>query len=811
MIKILIPVLFISLSSQAEECATPHPLNGQPVVELMDYKCLSDDLKKEEVTSEIYTEKKTKKFCKKCHNPFSQLKIESEEYKQQRRKELSEAVFAELEKELSFITIDLMKIRSSFSLPIDPKDAINNCQFEKLQSPKCLPSNDKFLKSLKTKSQNAIATELANILSEDQIKGESLLKRPLVNECSPKLKENHVISAQMRYHESLLTKDLLEELKNIDFSNSKNLDQAIEELSRSDKLKNKNIIGKTRSILTHPLVKALITRPDEFRKFVDSIPNDAENKKIVEMLNSSGPAIQFSKTISDRCLMAMTQAAEILEKVYCSPETPYFADNAKVMGIINKKNFSDLSDEEAERKLQNFCLEYNNQSQKTGALNFNEILKINKNNDSSLVSLPQETFKTDAYDRSIGYDANAICKASKDSKHCSQDKELRECQMLANFELLKTDKTYQRLADTSDRNINEILRSLIGEGLPQNGSGVDSYAVDLLKKEGILPGQTQTNNSQPRDVVSFQKEIQNLPAAKGIKAPSQQLAYEKSSHKINQTNDSANTPLNQEGSSNNKNENQNTQKVNSNFSSLSEEEQKKILNYLKNKPSKTPTAVSGPVQNSNPSGIQKPTQHLNPEDEVKGTQVSTQTLVNPEMNGVIPKISSRENSQLSAPDKKSISESYNKALQEAQLRRSPASGNQLMVPSLSLSKNADGVNEIEIEVNEDDLGRVVIFKEKLKELLKSHSEEIIKLKEGEKLIIMINNHEILLTYNSETRNYEAKSNDKSLPVDYLNTISHYFNVTLKEGPGKREALLKTFKVSQNHKMEDPIKATGPSK
>ena len=62
MIKILIRVLFISLSSQAEECATPHPLNGQPVVELMDYKCLSDDLKKEEVTSEIYTEKKTKKF-----------------------------------------------------------------------------------------------------------------------------------------------------------------------------------------------------------------------------------------------------------------------------------------------------------------------------------------------------------------------------------------------------------------------------------------------------------------------------------------------------------------------------------------------------------------------------------------------------------------------------------------------------------------------------------------------------------------------------------------------------------------------------
>jgi hypothetical protein len=98
----------------------------------------------------------------------------------------------------------------------------------------------------------------------------------------------------------------------------------------------------------------------------------------------------------------------------------------------------------------------------------------------------------------------------------------------------------------------------------------------------------------------------------------------------------------------------------------------------------------------------------------------------------------------------------------------------------------------------------------LKDLLKSHSEEIIKLKEGEKLIIMINNHEILLTYNSETKNYEAKSKDKSLPVDYLNTISHYFNVTLKEGPGKREALLKTFKVSQNLQIKESVKATEPS-
>ena len=811
MIKILIPVLFISLSSQAEECATPHPLNGQPVVELMDYKCLSDDLKKEEVTSEIYTEKKTKKFCKKCHNPFSQLKIESEEYKQQKRKELSEAVFAELEKELSFITIDLMKVRSSFSLPLDPKDAINNCQFEKLQAPKCLPTNDKFLKSLKTKSQNTIATELANILSEDQIKGESLLKRPLANECSPKLKENHVISAQMRYHESLLTKDLLNELKNIDFSNSKNLDQAIEELSKSDKVKNKNIIGKTRSILTHPLVKALITRPDEFRKFVDSIPNDADNKKIVEMLNSSGPALQFSKTISERCLMAMTQAAEILEKIHCSPETPYFADNAKVMGIINKKSFSDLSDEEAERKLQNFCLEYNNQSQKTGALNFNEILKINKNNDPSLVSLPQETFKTDAYDRSIGYDANAICKASKDSTHCSQDKELRECQMLANYELLKTDKAYQRLANTSDRNINEILRSLIGQGLPQNGTGVDSYAVDLLKKEGILPGHTQADNSQPRDVVSFQKEIHQPLGAKGMKRPSQQMAFEKKSQNMNPTPDFMNVPHNKDDASSIKNETQNTQKVTSDFSSLNEEEQKKILNYLKNKPGKSPTTVSGLAQNSNPSAPQETTQYMNREDEVETSQFTRPTTVTPETNGVIPKISSRENSQLSAPHKKSISESYNKALQEAQLRRSPASENQLMVPSLSLSKNSAGVNEIEIEVNEEDLGQVALFKEKLKDLLKSHSEEIIKLKEGEKLIIMINNHEILLTFNSETRNYEAKSNDKSLPVDYLNTISHYFNVTLKEGPGKREALLKTFKVSQNLQNKDSLKAKEPSK
>ena len=810
--KFLLSAVLLSFNAFAEDCNAPLPLDGQPVVELMNYKCFNDEISKEELPLQLGNAKNTKKFCKKCNNPFVEMTLFSDEAKKQKRELYSETVFNELNKELSFITLDLMKARSSFSLPIDSKEAEKSCQLSSIAITSCLFTKEKkselqHFNQLIKKSQNAIATELANILSPKPGPGESLFKRVSINQCN--LMDSHVLYAQMRYEESLLTKDLIDDLGQITFQAGKTVDEQLEQISKSAQTKTKNFSGIMKSLLSHPIIKSMISEPDEFKNFMTSIPKQATNDQIIERLYQTGPAKQFSKTISNRCTQAIKQTSELVEKIYCSPETPFIADSAKSMAIINKKNFGDLSDDEAEKSVQRFCGELNNLPKNGDIASFNEILKINQNNDSSLVQLPIENFKMDAFGRAIGNDAHAICEASKNNKHCEQNEAAKECRMLQFHDLLKTNKSHQSLANSSNSNINDILRSLIGTGLPQDEAGIDSYAVDLLRKEGILPGAEKKEENQSRDVASFHREINRSQGPKSIRSSSTQVANAHQEKISSPTNESNSAPNNQNSYPSFENSNQQSPKVPKEFSSLSESEQKKILNFLKTKQDKIKTTQI----NTNPS--QKNINQLNPTQGTLASPEPTYSNKEPttslESSQIMPKILPKAIGQLAKSNQKNISESFNKALQDAQLNRSPASQNITTEPSLSLTTNKAGINEIDINVSEEEFNKVAHFKEKLKELLNTHSEEIMKLKEGEKFLITINNHEIILTYDQQTKTYEAKCNDKSLPVDYLKTISHYFNVTLKEGPGKREALLKAFKVSQNTNLQNQDKTIEQSK
>ncbi len=803
MIKLLIPALLISFHAWSEECSAPLPLDGQPIMELMDKKCFSPEMTNDDIQMELATQKKIKKFCKKCHNPFLEPIQKSEEGKLQKKQKLSETLFAEVEKELSFITLDLMKVRSSFKLPIDPAQARMDCQLDKIE-PSCLSTeNHKLelqgLKKLIKKSQNTVATELANILSGKTSKGESLLKRTGELKCND-IREQDIQFAQMRYHESLLDSEFIENLREFSLNKSSNLEEEIEKMFKTEN--NSNFSGPLRKLSTHPIFKSLIQNPDELKKFLASVSPSDKNESIIEKLYGKAPAETFTKNIAQRCSNVVKHTNEILEKIYCTPNFSFIADNSLAMSLVNKKKLTDLNNLELESYVQANCTEMNSITEGTKTESINEFLKLNKHNDPALVSLPKENFKTDAFNRSIGNDGHAICEAQNSNK-CAKESKVSECIMLSYIQKTKNDKSYKELAKSSDQNINEILRSLVGAGLPQNEFGVDSYAVNLLKDEGILPGAPKTEHHQPKDVTGFHKETSSIQKSMKLSpVGGAQMAQNSTNHILNSAFENGASESLKPEQSGTKPGIEFNQKSPA-FSSLNEDEQKKILNYLKNRPTKQEIKNDSQEKRQDIARTTKET-HSFPESQnipiYDGAPTKTEST-----STFMPKITPVTKDQLSASNKRSISESFNKALQDAQLKRSPASVDRQSVPSLSISKNELGINEIGIEASEEDLSKVGLFKEKLKELLSTKSDELVKLQEGEKFIIHINQHEILLIYNQEKKIYEAKCNDKSLPEDYLKTISHYFNVTLKEGPGKREALLKVFNVSQNDKVKEHSK------
>jgi molecular chaperone DnaK (HSP70) len=222
------------------------------------------------------------------------------------------------------------------------------------------------------------------------------------------------------------------------------------------------------------------------------------------------------------------------------------------------------------------------------------------------------------------------------------------------------------------------------------------------------------------------------------------------------------------------------------------------MNYFKNTKSKTVNAPAGIAPDSNEvknTNFADAAQITPPSDLPIGP--NTRLVQNSIPNALSP---SRNQTAELTPEKKSKSnESLNKALLNANINREPASATSDMAPSFMISKTKEGLNEIDIKVAEDEIKKINSFKETLKDLLSAHGQELAVVEQGEKVIIKLNNFEIVVSYNKELKIYEASSKNSSLPSDYLKTITNYFNANLKPMPGKRDALIKTFKISQNLK------------
>jgi hypothetical protein len=780
--KRLLIIFIISTSAifadDKENCDPILPLGGQSIMELAETKCLGENLSRANINRTLTKEKTTKKFCNTCKNHLMSLSMDD------RIQPYAKATMNELQKELTFISVDLIKMRSSFVMDFDSDVAVKSCNFNKLTTPTCLQGKElENFKSETVKIQNTMATELASLLSEKPILDEGLLKRTNYNSCN--IKDNEILFAEMRYNESLLTPEIINSLRQLNLKKDLTLKQSIDEKINT----NVDLFNITEKLSAHPILKELFNEPMKLKNFLANIDSSDDNKKIIEKLYKSETANEMGNKISDRCKEAFQTTARILEKVYCDKKSPYVATNAASMELLNGKDFEKLSDHEAEESIQRHCARLNSDSQNAeiSPTKFDEVLQINSKNNTLLASLPVENFKTTAYLSLMGNQANVTCKAIQDKSLCKKDPAREECQMAKFLEQSHKDKHYKELANSSNSNINAILRSLLDQGLPQKDGKVDQAAVTLLQTAGILSGgNPQSQNPAPRDAGSFFKTVSNetngttpspIPQSqtKTTQAPaphfsptSNATAAVNETEKDDSTDSSKSTvPSTPAG----------TKQATNKFSNLSDSEQQDLLDRLKpkakNKVAKTQGMNSASNQSEDSSFANGPTNgfkattSINQEDSLSNNAAQAPSVQNkfPASSGTQAKLDSKV-----VRKDASLNEAKLSALQN----RGPAS-DPVKDTTIALSKTESGLNKIEIKVPDESIldKKTPDLEAKIQDYLDKSASSLTGAKKGEAFIVKLGKYDIKVAIN-DYGVYVASCKDTSLHPEYLAFLSRYF-------------------------------------
>lgn len=790
MIRLIALILILSnqLYANDENCSPTGSLTSVKIL-----PCFNEEFYLDELEMQLSTKDKTSKYCQNnCHDPLKSKLSTKPENNPAMTAAVGKATFDEFQKSLTFLTLDLMKMRNSYALDFDPSSTVKTCNLKSnLQKPSCMP--EKEFRNHVSSIQNSLATELAILVKDkSQIDSSGLLNRK-PNSCE--ISDKDALYVKNKYTESLLTPELLAKFKGAHNPKLESFEEMIN-ASKDSELKTAMLAFRN-----HPMLNRLFSNKKNFNEFINK---DYSKKSILEVLYSKSEIDSYKKSLEQECTNLYKNTSGFLEEIYCKGETTFSPDNSITMQIVANKKLTSLSETDAESKLQEFCSYLNASPNNAG---FSEIItKLNGSKPKDLREARLENFKDLAYDYSLMGPAENICNGLK-NKNCSIDSKATDCLMASLYNQSKTSPEFIKLSKASNENINQIIQSLVGDGLPQVDGKPSTQDIALLKAEGILPGgDASTRTSQPT-VASFQKAVSSAQASQPTQAPKPQFvapAPGKTDPESQQPNYMSSAATRTEDSDDDDSSSQATHtkspksktspKANNKFSNLSDDEQQRIMDLMKRSKKaggKSPTASESDDEIAESDSVNTIGNSM---AGIASQSATTGSAVAGVANAASQAASTAKKAVLD-PTKKA--NSLNDAMVDAHAGRSVASASSASSsPSgaqVSVSKTSANENEIKIKVAETELSQVNEFKEKLKVLLNAHSQEISVAGAGEKFVVKLNNFEINVVFNNKLNTYEAVCKDATIPADYLKTISNYFNVTLKSGSGRRESLIKTLK------------------
>lgn len=775
----LVSIIFIisNNSFSNDECSENYSPT-KTIEEVAGRSCLAG-VKPKALYDKLYD---VKDFCLKCNNKILNHLNGEAGVKDERAYNYGKATIGELQKELTFIAHDLLQMRSSYQINFDSARSSKHCSTENITPPNCLKPQQKeaFTQDI-NKLQASIATDIATILTPAD-------KNDTDNSCQ--ITDKEILFLSTKFREKLLTPEFINTLKSYEFNKDENISDV---LAKDPKWK-----VTISELKKHPLFKTLLADHKKMRKFLKNI----DPKKSVVANLYAETSEEFGENIKERCKVAYRKTNDYLKSIYCDKTPPFVADDfdslqAVIGSPIAKENETDL-----ENKLQMFCSQKNTQSEKT--VSFSIVHKdLNGSNPNS--KEPITSFRRLFHKNYFTRDKSSICTAK--DKCGSTEKSNPICIMSDFLEKSRASAEFKEMAEHSSKDINTVLGSMIGKGLPYSEEKkiTDPIALKILRDEHILPGgATNDNKTVQQDVSTFEKKVSASAKSKSntqtIPDSSSQMAAPAAQGKTAEMTPDIQNSIPEKT----------TEKTMANDTTAkqTQDSPKKFMNnndeFMRRlKPNGPVASKTKIVNNNNNQGSSTTIDSSSPQTSFEATDIKDTvsekpaTVINNFIRSPEPVGKKADIDPLPKPKKSTngplIEANEKRQLNEAALLASgPASSSFTVNDPASLGKP-------KIETLAEAAG-VKEYQAKLQVLLNAQSKELSVEKQGESFLVKLKSYEIKVLYDETKKAFEAICLDTKIPKKYLDKITEYFNTAAKKPRIDRRLELK--KIIQTAQTKD---------
>lgn len=435
-------------------------------------------------------------ICGECRNKFetiSNIKINPPS-KKTIQEDFLEATVQEYRKNIIDNLFIATKLRALPSVGSDLSKAINACRMK---------TDDDFAKNCQSKAaidmlkdkklfnnlSNSIARELAKIIStEDEPINNTLLDRNIKNSCF--IPEKDVLLFSNLVIEDSFTPDLIQAISNVNTKSLESVSQIFDLPEFHNLVKDK--ISFKNAIQNHPQL-SLVDSPEKFVALFKSVKSPFSTQDLRASLASDTTTKEINNSIAKRCENAFNEFKAAL----CSPKFNNGNIDTDPFNNFDRITTSEIAPTESELATTEELIQNNARvlqlcevSPGKDKLNLSATqTKISANLDPTFVPMTLKDYKLQKFDSELGLKTKYIC----ENKSGNCDIEIFNCRIAQKYlESKNKDSLEAKLAGSSNKEVNALLRSMIGDT-----SALDPKTKDILVLNGILPKEDGTMVAQP--------------------------------------------------------------------------------------------------------------------------------------------------------------------------------------------------------------------------------------------------------------------------------------------------------------------------
>ncbi|MFP5384664.1 MAG: hypothetical protein ACLGHN_01200 [Bacteriovoracia bacterium] len=435
-------------------------------------------------------------LCSECKPKFETLYNEKiKENIPELQKDFLEVSLNQYKKNLTNNLLSSVKLKTLFKTNGTFNQAIKSCKMKtnkdllancKSDAAKKLLQDNKFFENL----SNELSNDLARFLStkEDFKTSETLLSRTDTQCFIP---ERDILFFSTLSIEEALDQNLISLIQKID---PKNYDSVNEIFNSEEIVENYegDISSLKQNLFNHPLLAPHLKSSEQFVNFIKKISSPGHLENLRKALYSSENAKSFDTELATSC----EKSFKVLKDNICSDEFQKGQIYNDYIGNFSKTSLSKVLPDKQETASTEELVD-NNLKLLATCENKDAKGKRNLTSVSSAVGisltsvesdLPLDTFRAEKYNNEIGNLTNSLCKMTDDT--CKEG--TITCSIYKKYQESKKPGTLQnKLAQTSNSEVNELLRSMIGT--PRN---LDPRTKEILVLNGILPKEDGTMVAQ---------------------------------------------------------------------------------------------------------------------------------------------------------------------------------------------------------------------------------------------------------------------------------------------------------------------------